>query len=221
MATKIFCFSTGSRTGYVRDCDDHSRCFKPNCDVLQTLTKWFIAPQPNQSMNTALWRKRNGKQFYVNKCKVLMYLWFCRNVLSQHLFSPSAELQTATSNIYDVKLRLERRLDVSYFVFVLVPSSQLVIVTMVTAWEDAVVSARLSLSFAKWRFHIKKRGVLRRCSSQILSIVPAMPSPGFIFKQSLKQEESLGTIFTGGLIHIWCSVECLVQLDKYILRETF
>lgn len=203
MATKIFCFSTGSRTGYVRDCDDHSRCFKPNCDVLQTLTKWFIAPQPNQSMNTVLWRKRNGKQFYVNKCKVLMYLWFCRNVLSQHLCCPSAELQTATSNIYDVKLRLERRLDVSYFVF------------------DAVVSARLSLSFAKWRFHIKKRGVLRRCSSQILSIVPAMPSPGFIFKQSLKQEESLGTIFTGGLIHIWCSVECLVQLDKYILRETF
>lgn len=203
MATKIFCFSTGSRTGYVRDCDDHSRCFKPNCDVLQTLTKWFIAPQPNQSMNTVLWRKRNGKQFYVNKCKVLMYLWFCRNVLSQHLCCPSAELQTATSNIYDVKLRLERRLDVSYFVF------------------DAVVSARLSLSFAKWRFHIKKRGVLRRCSSQILSIVPAMPSPAFIFKQSLKQEESLGTIFTGGLIHIWCSVECLVQLDKYILRETF
>lgn len=187
MATKIFCFSTGSRTGYIRDRDDHNRCFKPNCDVLQTLTKWFIAPQPNQSMNTALWRKRNGKQFYVNKCKVLMYLWFCRNVLSQLLFCPSAELQTATSNIYDVKLRLERRLDVSYFVF------------------DAVVSARLSLSFAKWRFHIKKRGVLRRCSSQILSIVPAMPSPGFIFKQSLKQEESLGTIFTGGLIHIWCS----------------
>lgn len=203
MATKIFCFSTGSRTGYVRDRDDHSRCFKPNCDVLQTLTKWFIAPQPNQSMNTVLWRKRNGKQFYVNKCKVLMYLWFCQNVLSQHLFCPSAELQTATSNIYDVKLRLERRLDVSYFVF------------------DAVVSARLSLSFAKWRFHIKKSGVLRRCSSQILSIVPAMPSPGFIFKQSLKQEESLGTIFTGGLIHIWCSVECLGQLDKYILRETF
>lgn len=190
-------------TGYIRDRDDHNRCFKPNCDVLQTLTKWFIAPQPNQSMNTVLWRKRNGKQFYVNKCKVLMYLWFCRNVLSQHLCCPSAELQTATSNIYDVKLRLERRLDVSYFVF------------------DAVVSARLSLSFAKWRFHIKKRGVLRRCSSQILSIIPAMPSPGFIFKQSLKQEESLGTIFTGGLIHIWCSVECLVQLDKYILRETF
>lgn len=187
MATKIFCFSTGSRTGYIKDRDDHNRCFKPNCDVLQTLTKWFIAPQPNQSMNTALWRKRNGKQFYVNKCKVLMYLWFCQNVLSQHLFCPSAELQTATSNIYDVKLRLERRLDVSYFVF------------------DAVVSARLSLSFAKWRFHIKKSGVLRRCSSQILSIVPAMPSPGFIFKQSLKQEESLGTIFTGGLIHIWCS----------------
>lgn len=221
MATKIFCFSTGSRTGYVRDCDDHSRCFKPNCDVLQTLTKWFIAPQPNQSMNTVLWRKRNGKQFYVNKCKVLMYLWFCRNVLSQHLCCPSAELQTATSNIYDVKLRLERRLDVSYFVFVLVPSSQPVIVTMVTAWEDAVVSARLSLSFSKWRFYIKKRGVLRRCSSQILSIVPAMPSPGFIFKQSLKLEESLGTIFTGGLIHIWCSVECLGQLDKYMLRETF
>lgn len=203
MATKIFCFSTGSRTGYIRDRDDHNRCFKPNCDVLQTLTKWFIAPQPNQSMNTVLWRKRNGKQFYVNKCKVLMYLWFCWNVLSQHLFCPSAELQTATSNIYDVKLRLERRLDVSYFVF------------------DAVVSARLSLSFAKWRFHIKKRGVLRRCSSQILFIVLAKPSPGFIFKQSLKQEESLGTIFTGGLIHIWCSVECLVQLDKYILRETF